>query len=150
MTIIIKRNKSEKIKVDKDLEVLSTLVGTLRDETDVINPVITIQGLDEYLIKEGNYLEIVEFGRSYFVLDTNNVRNGLWEITCHVDVLSSFKDEIRQNTAVVSRQENTYNLYLDDGIFKVYNNPNIVTKSFPSGFTSQRFVLAVAGKYGEL
>ena len=47
--------------------------------------------------------------------------------------------------AIVKRQENRWNLYLDDGSFKVYQNPMVLTKAFPQGFTTQEFVLAVAG-----
>lgn len=65
----------------------------------------------------------------------------------HVDVLKSFSEEIKQQYAVVARQENTYNLMLDDGIFMVYQNPKFQTKLFSAEapFETQEFVLVVAG-----
>ena len=80
------------------------------------------------------------------MINIRSIRNGLVEFSCHVDVLSSFATDIRNNIGVVKRQENKWNLYLNDGSFKVYQNPNVLTKAFPSGFTTQELVLAVAGK----
>ena len=65
----------------------------------------------------------------------------------HVDVLKSFADQIRNQTAVVARQEKKYNLMLDDGFFMTYQNPKIQTKLFSVAdpFETQEFVLVVAG-----
>ena len=116
----------------------------LKEETSIIDPVIKIEcDLSNYV--NCNYLTIPEFGRKYFVNNIRSVRNGLVEFSCHVDVLSSFADSIRTNKAIIKRQENKWNLYLNDGTFKVYQNPMVLTKAFPSGFTTQEFVLAVAG-----
>ena len=90
-------------------------------------------------------MTILTFGRSYFVNNITSVRNGVFEISAHVDVLSSFKTQIRGNAAIIRRQENKWNLYLNDGVFKVYQNPMVLTKEFPNGFSAPEFVLAVAG-----
>lgn len=142
--IRIQRNNSENNRVTKDVTLLSTLEGTLRQETSIIDPVFLIAGdLDDYV--GVNYCTVESFGRSYFVNNIRSVRSGLVELTCHVDVLSSFAQQIRANTAIVRRQENQWNLYLNDGTFRVYQNPTVLTKAFPSGFTTQEFLLAVAG-----
>ncbi len=142
--IILQRNNSEKNRVDKNVTNLVTMSGTLKDETSIINPVIIFAGnLSDYT--ECNYLTISAFGRSYFVTNIRSIRTGLFEITAHCDVLTSFKTQIRSNSAIVKRQEKKWNLYLNDGSFKVYQNPNVLTKEFPSGFSRYEFVLAVAG-----
>ena len=142
--IQIQRNNSENNRVTKDVTMLSTLEGTLRQETSIIDPVFIVAGdLDDYV--EVNYCTVESFGRSYFVTNIRSVRSGLVELTCHVDVLSSFAQQIRANTAIIRRQENQWNLYLNDGTFRVYQNPTVLTKAFPSGFTTQEFVFAVAG-----
>ena len=64
---------------------------------------------------------------------------------CHVDALTSFANDIKANTAIIKRNENKWNLYLNDGTFKIYQNPDVLTKEFPSGFNAQEFILAVAG-----
>lgn len=142
--ILIQRNNSENNRVTKDVTLLSTIEGTLRQETSIIDPVFLITGdLDDYV--DVNYCTVDSFGRSYFVNNIRSVRSGLVELTCHVDVLSSFASQIRANTAIIRRQENQWNLYLNDGTFRVYQNPTVLTKAFPSGFTTQEFVFAVAG-----
>lgn len=142
--ITLQTNASEKNKLTKDITDIATLSGTLKNGTSIIDPVISFEG-DLSSFVNCNYMTIPTFGRSYFVNDIRSIRNNVYEISAHVDVLSSFATQIRGNTAIVRRQENQWNLYLNDGVFKTYQNPEIITKAFPSGFTKQEFVLAVAG-----
>jgi hypothetical protein len=92
-----------------------------------------------------NYMYIPSFSRYYFINNVISINNEICEVHAHVDVLSTYKDEIRAQRAVVSRQEKKWNLYLNDGVFKTYQNPYIITKAFSSGFTSQHFILTIAG-----
>ena len=142
--IVLQVNSSEANKITKTISDIKTVSGSLKEETSIIDPVIKIE-CDLSSVVGCNYLSIPAFGRSYFVNNIRSIRTGLVEFACHVDVLSSFASGIRGNTAIVKRQENNWNLYLNDGSFKVYQNPNVLTKAFPSGFTKQEFVLAVAG-----
>ena len=142
--IVLQRNNSERNRVTKDISEILTVSGELKTETSIIDPVIMIE-CDLSAVVGCNYISIPSFGRSYFVNNIRSIRSSLIEFSCHVDVLSSFAAEIRSNTAIVRRQENNWNLYLNDGSFKVYQNPNVLTKGFPSGFTTQEFVLAIAG-----
>lgn len=142
--VMLQKNNSERNRITKDISEILTVSGELKTETSIIDPVIMIE-CDLSSVVGCNYISIPTFGRSYFVNNIRSIRSGLVEFSCHVDVISSFASEIRGNTAIVRRQENNWNLYLNDGSFKVYQNPNILTKAFPSGFTTQEFVLAVAG-----
>lgn len=142
--IILQVNESEKNKVTKTLTEIMTVSGVLKSETSIIDPVIMIS-CELSNVTKCNYITIGSFGRSYFVNNIRSIRSGLVEFSCHVDVLTSFADSIRENTAIIRKQESKWNLYLNDGSFKVYQNPMVLTKAFPSGFTNQKFVLAVAG-----
>lgn len=142
--IVLMRNNSEKNRLTKDTETIMTVSGFLREGTSIIDPVIKIE-CDISDVVGCNYLSIPIFGRKYFVNDIRSIRNRLFEFSCHVDVLSTYADAIRENTGIIKRQENEWNLYLNDGTFKVYQNPIVLTRAFPSGFTTQEFVLAVAG-----
>ena len=144
MSIIIQRNNSENNRIGKDITTIATLSGRLRNETSIINPVILL-AVNLYDVAGANYLTIPDFGRKYFIQDIRSIRTGLVEITAHVDVLESFKDEIKACRGIMHRQENLWNLYLNDGTFRVNQNPDVVTQPFPSGFTGWSFVLAVAG-----
>ena len=147
MNIVLMLNNSEPERVTKDLQTLATLTGSLKDGTSVINPTILLQGTPATIqqIVTSNYLQIPDFGRYYFIRDISSVRTNLWEISCHVDVLQSYATQIKEQTGIVQRQENKWNLYLNDGSFKVYQNPNVLTKPFPNGFKTNEFVIAIAG-----
>lgn len=142
--IILMRNKSEAIKVTKTTETISTVTGVLKESTSIIDPVIKIE-CDLSTVTSCNYLSIPTFGRFYFVNNITSINNGIVEFSCHCDVLSSFSNAIKANKAIIRRQEFNWNLYLNDGSFRVYQDPIIITKEFPNGFSTQEFVLAVAG-----
>lgn len=144
MEIILQINSSEKNRLDKNITDIVTMSGTLRESTSVVDPKIVIEG-DLSSFVNCNYMTIPVFNRSYFINNITSVNNALFEISAHVDVLSTYKSQIRQNTAIIARQEKKWNLYLNDGVFKTYQNPHIVTKAFPSGFTEQHFIFSVAG-----
>ena len=145
-TISLRKNTSPVNYVDKNTTESLSVTGSLRDGTSIIDPVIIFESYSSHFLADLNYMYIAEFNRYYFVTNIISLRTNLWQITAHVDVLMSWKAELLANgTGVVKRQENQYNLYLDDGIFKCYQDPLIQCINFPSGFTTQEFVLAVAG-----
>ena len=145
MIIKFYKNLSDKNHVDKDItQIGSDMPGTLRDNCSIINPVIQIEAFTGFDLTLCNYCYIPEFGRYYYI---NNITltNKLYELSMHVDVLMSYKEEIRSNNAIVSRQENKYNLYLQDGVFKTKAFPNMQIIQFPYGFTDFNFIFSVAG-----
>ena len=144
MILKLYKNVSEKNVLDKNITELSVLSGTLRDDCSIINPVILIEDTAGFDLKYTNYAYIEEFGRFYYI---NNIvcKNGLFELQMHVDVLKTHANGIRANEAVIARQQNQYNLYLQDGVFKTYAYPHIQIKQFPTGFTDFNFIFSVAG-----
>lgn len=143
-SIEIGRFENEKIALDKTFAIISTLSGTLKDKTSIVDPVILIEGNIASFVN-CNYIHIPIFSRYYFITNIQSVRNGLFELSAHVDVLNSFKDDIRGNTAIIAKQENEWNLYINDGSLKIYQNPLVQTKKFPYGFDTYEYLLAVAG-----
>lgn len=144
LEILLQTNTSEPNKVDKDLYTVATVTGTLRAGCSLQDPVLMFE-LDLEDFASVNYITIPRFGRSYFVQDVTSVNMGLVEMTCHVDVLSSFKTQIRANTAIIKKQEGEWNLYLNDGSLRIYQNPVVLTKPFPSGFNTYEYIMAIAG-----
>lgn len=143
-SIKLQKNSSENNAFDKTITDITTMTGTLRNETSIIDPVILCEcSMSD--VKNANYMTISEFGRKYFITDVKSIRSGIVEIYGHCDVLSTFKTGILSNKAIIERQETEWNLYIDDGVFWKYNNPMVLTESFPSGFANMEFVLSVAG-----
>ena len=143
-TVALQSNSSPKNQLDKSVSGVLSVSGTLKEGTSVIDPVILVQAPLSTLVN-ANYMTISAFGRFYFITDIRSIRNDLVEISGHVDVLSTYAAGIRGNNAIIYRQENDWNLYLDDGSFQIYQNPSVLTRPFPSGFSTLEFVLAVAG-----
>lgn len=143
--ILLQINNSEDNKVTKNLTLIATLNGTLKAETSLLDPTFIIES-DLSTVAGCNYLTVSDFGRSYFIKDIRSLRNNLVEIRCHVDVLMSFAEEIKANYGIVRRQESDWNLYLNDGVLKVYQNPIVTTHAFPTGFEGESYILALAGR----
>lgn len=142
MTITLMATGSPANMVTKTTLTVDTLNGALRYPTSLTDPTITIERSSPTGF---NYFYIPEFGRYYFLTGVASVANNLISITGHVDVLMTYSSEIRALKAVVRRQENKYNLYLDDGIFKSYQNTKHKIITFPYNFNEYSYVLALAG-----
>lgn len=143
-SVTLQINSSPKNQLDKSLANVLAVTGNLKEDSSVVDPIILVQAPLSTIVN-ANYMTIPAFGRSYFITDMISVRNSLVEIHAHCDVLTTYAAGIRGNDAIIYRQENDWNLYLDDGSFQVYNNPNVLTRPFPSGFSTLEFILAVAG-----
>lgn len=144
---IIQRNNSELNHVTKDLTTLLSVDLLMKDGTNIIDPIFLIEASLSDLA-EANYITVTAFRRGYFINEIKSVTNNLIELKCHVDVISSFASEIKANKGIVYRQENNWNLYLNDGVIKAYQNPIISTQKFSGGFTEFNYVLITAGARG--
>lgn len=148
--IVLQTNTSEKNRLDKTVTDIATYSGTLRADTSIVDPVFLVE-CDMASVVNANYMTVQAFGRSYFINNIRSMRAGLVEFTCHCDVLSSFKTQIRQNRAIMHRSERNWNLYLNDGSLKITQRPEkIVTQQFSNGnqfvgVDKYSYVLVLAG-----
>lgn len=146
--VLLYSSSSPSNKVDKEIDLVATATGVLKDETSIIDPIIEIRSdLSLAMVSTINFAYIEAFNRYYFVTNIVSTTNGLWEIHMHVDVLMTYKAQIREQDAVVARQSEQYNVFLNDGWFMAYQNSRIQTKYFSNGspFEAQEYVLIVAG-----
>lgn len=145
MTLTLYMNNSPSNFVNKSLAIIDNVSGVLREPTSIIEPTILLERASPTGF---NYAYIPEFSRYYYVTGISSEVNGLIVIAMHVDVLMTYKAQIAAADAIVKRQEYRFNLYLDDGIFKVYQPTKHKTIPFPYGFGNNNdysFVLALAG-----
>lgn len=147
MNVNLQVNSSDVNHINKNVTDVLTASGYLRESSSVMNPVIMLE-CSISSVAGCNYMTIPDFGRSYYITEMESVRSNLVRVTGKVDPLYTYRNQILANTGIIKRQQNLWNLYLDDGVFKVYNNPNILTRAFPSGFSAMSFILAVAGGAG--
>lgn len=136
----LQTNASEENKLDKDITDIIDLEGVLRDASSIMRPSILVELAS--IPTNCNYMTITEFGRKYFVTDIVAVRDGIYQISGRVDVLSSFASQIRACKGIIKRSENNWNTYINDGTFKTYQVPQTVCKEFTTGFaTTPQYVL---------
>lgn len=126
---------SEKRALDKSVSSVWSGSGTLKNDTNVVNPSILVQ-VAASSIAACNYMSIPDFGRKYFITDITAVAANLSMVSGHCDVLSTYKEDIRKNTAVISRSatEGNWNLLLTDNMMKVNNQ--MKTQILKGGFSS--------------
>ena len=123
---------SEKNRLGKSKTLITTLSGSLKNQCNILTPSIVI----EYLPPTSfNYFYIPEFSRYYFVTNITYITNSIVEITGSVDVLDSYEQQIRNNTAVIQRQESLVNFDLFDSEFKTQQNTQLQVLKFPAGFS---------------
>ncbi len=149
MNITLYRVACEKNRVDKTpyIEQSYNLVGQLKNDTSVIDPVILIEKTNPTLYQY-NMIYIHEFERWYFINDIISHTNETWEIHAHCDVLFSWQTYIKREQAIIdkSTEIGKSNLYLDDGSFVMDTRKYNKIKSFPNGLSENgTFVLICAG-----
>lgn len=147
MEITLYTNESEKNKLEKTITNSILLEGNLRDESSIINPIILISSNKEDIPYMYNYAYIPAFGRYYFITDIESVRTGMWRVSMHVDVLMSYKEQIKNLNVIINNSEETgANNYLSGNqwITNVKNTTSIV--NFPNGLNDNgEFILITAG-----
>lgn len=138
-------NKSDDRKVDKSLTEISTSSATYyKSNTNIMDPTITVDMFANF--QKCNYVYLEDFQRYYFIRSITVSQQRII-IDLHIDVLKTYGSQIRGQRAIVKRQQDRKkaNFYLDDEKYKALEYSRIQCKAFPSGFTSNAFVLTIAG-----
>lgn len=147
MIINLYKYKSPNIYINKELESIASYEGTLKDATSVLTPSFDI--VTNANLSQANYCYIPELHRYYYITEIVSVRNNLWKLACHVDVLMTYKPQILAHEAIIARQEREWNVLLNDGqTFKVQQNSDIIVKEFTGGtdsFSGGSYVMMLRG-----
>lgn len=143
---------AENERVDKTDYISNRFVmdGAFRNESSVVDPIILIEKTNpnEFYY---NYMYIPDFKRWYYINDYKTVRNKLWEIHAHVDVLYTWRASIRECKAVIDKTQDgsLANLYMDDGSFVMDSRKYNKVIPFTTGLsTNGNFILICAGGQG--
>ena len=131
---------SEKRALDKSFSAVTTATGTLRNESNVVNPSILVE-VGVGTIATCNYMEIPTFGRKYYITDMTSMGDNLTLVSGHCDVLSTYATGIRQNTAIVARSatQGNWNLLMTDNQIKLNNRKKIIVRKGFTAFPKNQF-----------
>lgn len=143
----------ENNKLTKTLGSYIQMNGTLKNETDIVNPEILLEVANNTITSSSdpfttrNYVYIPSFNRYYFITDMVIVQSNLVRVKCHIDVLMSYNAQIKAMNCIMERQENKYNLFFHDSELSRLQYPLIQTKAFPNELlpTNYQYYLTVAG-----
>lgn len=144
MDIQLLVNSSEVNKINKTITPGVTLSGTLKNESNVVSPVIliTIDNPTAY-----NYAYIKDFGRYYFIRDFVSVRTNIWQVQLESDPLMSFKSQILNCSAILDESTDTGNSNYLTGrqwVNSVKSKTDII--NFSNGLLENgEFILITAG-----
>lgn len=134
ITITLYNNNSEPERVTKSLSGARNYSGNLKEDCDIINPVVLIDGASAG-VANFNYMYIPAFGRYYYITNVTAVTGALFEVHGKVDVLYTYRDQIRACMALIERQENSYNPYLQDNMLPISNDTKQFIAIFQTGKT---------------
>lgn len=148
MTITTFINNSESNRLTKSLTQIKQYPGcSAITPMSIINPVIDI--VDTNFNVNCNYIYITDLNRYYFVNNITALNSGRWQLDCHIDVLMSYAEDIKNQTATFKRQENYYNMYVTDSEFPIESKTNTVTRYLDgAGFelSTNNIILTVANE----
>lgn len=113
--------------VDKDGKVtLGQDISCVMVNTDSLNPIFKVDGTRS----DSNYCYCSEFGRYYFIESVEALAGGHCLYHCHVDVLYTYCDQIKELECFVSRNEkiSRWKKEYADRLIPVTNNRSGISK----------------------
>ena len=144
MEVILYKNSSENNVIGKSLAQIKSVECNLKNDVSVINPTLILAYTENIL--GSNYCFIPKFNRYYFIDEIIPITADRSIIRCKVDVLESFKNDIKSLTAIIDKQETIADKFIDDGSWVVENKDFLQSYNFSNGFNdSGEFILITAG-----
>lgn len=141
MQVQIYKTSSERHRLSKSLTNQINKTCHILDGTSITDPVIVI-GYDASLLQH-TYAYITDFGRYYFITNMEVLPGQEIRLSLHVDVLMTYKDQIKACNARVTRSQSNYDPMISDNLIINKVNTNITQRKIGSGFTraNQYYVL---------
>lgn len=147
-TIQLYYNASERNVIGKALTAVNSPISCIiKGDSSIMSPVFIFHTDSGYLTGI-NYLYWQDTDRYYFIDDMEVLTGSRIALVCSVDVLESFKDTIKNQNVIISKQESSArsNIYYNDGSFVTDTRNFYTVKSFSNGFNDNgEFILVTAG-----
>ena len=149
MTVTLYKNTSDKRNLNKTIATIKSVSATAKGEINIISPTLIL----EYFSIDFNYCYISDFNRYYFVNSITLLTGQRIQINLSLDVLMSYKEEIKNLTVNVLRYENIEPTFLTDSRIPLFSDTVQKVIEFPEnifnlenpGENSKNFLLTVAG-----
>lgn len=119
MIIKLYKTSSDPVDVDKNITSELTVEATLKGECSITHPQLLLKKGSNGFFVGYNYMYIPDLKRYYYIDNMSFVPGEYVVFDTSVDVLMSFKSQIRSINALIDRQEYIYNPYIADNFIKV-------------------------------
>lgn len=138
-------NTSDKRALTKNLSGSVSVNCQITEDCDILNPTLEVNFFSG--LSNKNYMYISSWHRYYFIDKITVTSGGRAIIKGHVDVLSTYREEILACSAVVCRQQSKGNYYLNDPVYKARQYKISTVVEFPNDIFTEDgdMVFAVAG-----
>lgn len=133
-------NESDNRVVTKTITQKKQLDVVFKETDDLKRPVLELAYDTD--LEGSNYCYLN--GYYYYITDMQYSQQRL-QLQLHADLLMTYATQIKNLTAIVSRQENKYYPYLHDDRLPIKAFQEITTINFPYGFDDPEMVLVVSG-----
>lgn len=126
----------------------ASVVIELKEQTSIINPILLLNQLS---FPDYNYCYLPDFNRYYYINDITWV-NGIWELSCSVDALATYKDIIGATPQFVTRSAIEQDENIIDTNYPVKTNYTDYIDPISIGFTWQTlssgwYIVGLIGKF---
>lgn len=145
MTIDLYTYSGEDIRFSKTLANKQTLTGHLKEDCSVTDPVIKVNYNASVATK--TYAYISTFQRYYFITGITYSADGKYiYISMHVDVLMSYRTQILNCSARITRSQSNFDKYIPDELIVNTSDTSIQQRKLGTGFTrADMFYLLLGG-----
>lgn len=118
-------------KLDKSFNVVDSVSARIKEPCDILYPTFILNY--DARFANCNYLKVPEWNRSYYIDNITLSSGGTMVLNCVVDVLDSFKNEIRNLTVNVSVNENSDFSDISDNNVTIASSEETVTLELKNG-----------------
>ena len=141
MQVQIYKTSSERHRLSKSLTNQINKTCHILDGTSITDPVIVI-GYDASILSH-SYAYITDFGRYYFITNMEVLPGQEIRLSLHVDVLMTYKDQIKACKARITRSQSNFDKYIPDSMIINKAQSKITQRKLGSSFTreNQYYVL---------
>lgn len=133
--------KIKKNEINKTLGTPIIKTCALKNGSSIEDPVLYME--HDASLFNCNYVYIPDFGRHYFITGREIVEHTEY-ITCHVDVIKSFANDIKASKGTATRS-NFYNKNIPDSMALDIPQDRVQYRKLSEALTGQTYIVIIGG-----
>lgn len=133
--------KIKKNEMNKTLGTPIVKTCALKNGSSIEDPVLYME--HDASLFNTNYVYIPDFGRYYFISGRELVEHTEY-ITCHVDVIKSFADDIKASKGTATRS-NFYNKNIPDSMALDIPQDRVQYRKLSEALSGQTYIVIIGG-----